>query len=114
MPHIKQESIPMLRSVLAAAFALFAIPITASTTWAENSTDGIVIYSPIEGVSVITVSTAPEDEGDAAETVPAVNVVNQVSAVSVVGWQFWSLRCGIGVPYPSDRIYCGDPLYPLW
>ena len=103
----------MLRSALAAAFALFAIPITASTTLAGNSTDGIVTYNPIEGVTVVTVSTAQEDEGDSADTVPAVNVVNQVSVVSLVTWHTWSLRCGVGVPYPPDRVYCGDPLYPF-
>ncbi len=74
----------MLRSVPAAAFALFAILVTASTAWAGKSTDGIVIYSPLEGVTVVTVSTDLGDEGAAAGEAPAVNVINQVNVVNVV------------------------------
>jgi len=104
----------MLRSVPAAAFALFAILITASTAWAGKSTDGIVIYSPLEGVTVVTVSTNLGEERGAAGEVPAVNVINQVNVVNVViPRRFFSLRCGIGVPYPWLRKYCGDPLYPF-
>jgi len=102
----------MLRSLLAAV-ALFAIPIVPSTTWAGNSTDGIVMYSPIDGVTVVTVSTAIDDEEGSADSTPAVNVINQVNVVNVVTRRSFSLRCGIGVSYPWERTFCLDPLYPF-
>ena len=103
----------MLRSICAAASALFPIVFAASTALAGSSTDGIVIYSPLDGVTVVTVSTDLEE--GSADDAPAVNVFNQVNVVNVVVTRrFFSSRCGIGVPYPSDRVYCGDPLYPLW
>jgi hypothetical protein len=102
----------MLR-ILAAAFALFVGLVAASTAWAGNSTEGIVIYNPLEGVTVVTVSTDLEAEGATGEP-PAVNVINQVNVVNVViPRRFFSLRCGIGVPYPWLRKFCGDPLYPF-
>ena len=103
----------MLRSILAAAFALFAILIVPSATWAANSTDGIVMYSPIDGVTVLTVSSAVDDEEGSADNAPAVNVVNQVNVVNIVTRRSFSLRCGIGVPYPWERTLCLDPLYPF-
>lgn len=103
----------MLRSLLAAAVALFAILLAASTSRAANSTEGIVVYSPLDGVTVVTVSTDLEQEGGAADRVPAVNVINQVNVVNVVARRSFSLRCGIGVLYPRERKFCGDPLYPF-
>lgn len=103
----------MLRSLLAAAVALFAILLAASTSRAANSTEGIVVYSPLDGVTVVTVSTDLEQEGGATDRVPAVNVINQVNVVNVVARRSFSLRCGIGVLYPWERKFCGDPLYPF-
>jgi hypothetical protein len=112
MPPLKQESIYMLKN-LAAAFALFAGIVAASAAWAGNSTEGVVIYNPLEGVTVVTVSTDLEEEGAAGEA-PAVHVINQVNVVNVViPRRSFSHRCGIGVPYPWLREYCGDPLYPF-
>jgi hypothetical protein len=102
----------MLRIIIAAAFALSAIVGFSLTAWAENATEGIVLYTPIDGVTVVTVSTDVEEEGGAAGEVPAVKIVNQVNVVNVLARRF-SSRCGIGVPYPWLRRYCGDPLYPF-
>jgi hypothetical protein len=102
----------MLRMIIAAASVLFAIVVFLPAAWAGNATEGIVLYTPIEGVTVVTVSTDVEEEGGAEGEVPAVNIVNQVNVVNVLARRF-SSRCGIGVPYPWLRRYCGDPLYPF-
>jgi hypothetical protein len=102
----------MVRSIIAAAFAFFAIIISPPALWAGNSTEGIVLYAPIDGVTVVTVSTdIVEDE--ARGEGPAVNVINQVNVVNIVAARRSRLRCGIGVPYPWLRKYCLDPLYPF-
>jgi hypothetical protein len=112
MPRLKQVSITMPK-ILAAAFVLFASIIPASTVCAANATEGIVIYNPLDGVTVVTVSSDLEEEGAAGEA-PAVNVINQVNVVNVVvPRRFYGLRCAIGVPYPWLRRRCGDPLYPF-
>ena len=102
----------MLRS-LPAGVAIFAMLLAASTSRAANSTEGIVIYSPLDGVTVVTVATDLEQDEGGPDGAPAVNVLNQVNVVNIIARRSFSLRCGIGVPYPWLRKFCGDPLYPF-
>jgi hypothetical protein len=98
-----------MKPTIALVVAALAMICSSGPSTARSSTDGIVVYSPIDGVTVVTVA---EVESDLA--VPAageVNVSNHV-AVIVTDRRFRrSHRCGIGVLYPWRRASCGDPLY---
>jgi hypothetical protein len=99
----------MLKTAVVTVFALAAFAVASAPLRAGNATDGIVVYSPIDNVTVVTVSTVV-DTGADSEGSPGVNVFNEVIVVTLRG-HHW--RCGIGVPYPWQRRLCGDPLYPF-
>jgi hypothetical protein len=98
-----------MKTTIALVLAALAMICSSGPSTARSSTEGIVVYSPINGVTVVTVA---EVESDLA--VPAageVNVTNHI-AVIVTDRRFRrSRRCGIGVLYPWRRASCGDPLY---
>jgi hypothetical protein len=94
----------------AAVCAFLGLILSCAPSLAQNSTEGIVVYSPIDGVTVMTVSTRTVDEPESAEA-PSVIVSNRI--VTVIFSSRFHPRCGIGVPYPWQRRLCGDPLYPF-
>jgi hypothetical protein len=94
----------------AAVCAFLGLTFFSAPSLAQNSTEGIVVYNPIDGVTVMTVSTKTVDEPAAADA-PSVIVSNTI--VNVIVSSRFHPRCGIGVPYPWQRRLCGDPLYPF-
>ena len=99
-----------MNPTIALVLAALALICSSGPSTARSSTEGVVVYSPIDGVTVVTVA---EVESDLADDPAAgeVNVSNHI-AVIVTDRRFHrSRRCGIGVLYPWRRASCGDPLY---
>jgi hypothetical protein len=99
-----------MKPAIATVLALLGLILSSVSSIAGSSTEGIFVYSPIEGVTVVTVSEL-EDEAAAGEA-PSVNVSNRIVVITALDRRFRrSHRCGIGVLYPWRRKFCGDPLY---
>jgi hypothetical protein len=102
----------MLKPAAVIIFALAALAVLSPPLSAGNATEGVVVFGPADGVTVVTVSTEFAAEGE-SEELPAVNVFNEITVVTIAPNRLRRLRCSIGVPYPWQRRICGDPLYPF-
>jgi hypothetical protein len=102
----------MPRPAAVIIFAFAALAVLSAPLRAGNATEGIVVFGPADGVTVVTVSTDVA-AGSETEEAPAVNVLNEITVVTIVPRRFRHSRCSIGVPYPWQRRFCGDPLYPF-
>ena len=98
-----------MKLTIATVAAVLGLIVSSGSTLARSATEGIIVYSPIDGVTVVTVATEVESEA-AAEEAPSVNVSNQIVVITDRRFRR-SHRCGIGVLYPWRRKFCGDPLY---
>jgi hypothetical protein len=99
-----------MKPINATVLALLGMILSSGSSIARSSTEGIIVDSPIDGVTVVTVSTEVE-EGAVATEAPSVNVSNRIVVIVPVRRFHRSHRCGIGVLYPWRRKFCGDPLY---
>jgi hypothetical protein len=106
--HAFEAGSMLMKPILAIVLALLGMICASGPSVARNSTDGIRVYSPIEGVTVVTVT---EVESEAVAEAPSVNVSNRIVVISPDRHFRRSNRCGIGVLYPWRRKFCGDPLY---
>ena len=98
-----------MKPTIALVLASLAMICWSGTSTARSSTEGIVVYSPIDGVTVVTVT-----EADSDLPIPSageVNVSNQIVVIVTDRRFHRSRRCGVGVLYPWRRASCGDPLY---
>lgn len=102
----------MLKPAAIIISALAALAVLSAPLRAGNATEGVVVFGPADGVTVVTVSTDVAVEGE-SEELPAVNVLNEIAVVTIAPNRLRRLRCGVGVPYPWQRRICGDPLYPF-
>jgi hypothetical protein len=98
-----------MKPTLAIVLSLLGVICSSGPSIARSSTEGIDVYSPIDGVTVVTV-TEVETVG-APAALPEVNVSNQIVVITSDRRFHRSRRCGIGVLYPERRRFCGDPLY---
>ncbi|MGH6875415.1 MAG: hypothetical protein ACREDW_10395 [Aestuariivirgaceae bacterium] len=98
-----------MKPIIASIIALLGVIYSSGPSIARSSTEGIDVYSPIDGVTVVTVSTKVENEAAAASG--SVNVSNNIVVILSDRRFHRSRRCGIGVLYPWRRASCGDPLY---
>jgi hypothetical protein len=101
-----------MKPVIATVLALLGLMFSSGSSIARSATDGVIVYNPIDGVTVVTVSTEEEHQA-AAGDIPSVNVSNRIVVVVISPDRRFHPRCGIGVPYPWQRKVCGDPLYPF-
>jgi hypothetical protein len=98
-----------MKPTIALVLASLALICSSGPSIARSSTEGIEVYSPIDGVTVVTVTEV--ENGAAVPASESVNVSNEI-VVIVTDRRFRrSHRCGIGVLYPWRRASCGDPLY---
>ena len=98
-----------MKPTLALVVASLAMICSSGPSIARSSTEGIVVYSPIDGVTVVTVTEAESDlTGPSAGEV---NVSNDIVVIVTDRRFHRSRRCGVGVLYPWRRASCGDPLY---
>jgi hypothetical protein len=98
-----------MKPTIALVLASLGLICSSGPSIARSSTEGIDVYSPIDGVTVVTVTEV--ENGAATSASPSVNVTNQIVVINS-GHRFHrSHRCGIGVLYPWSRTFCGDPLY---
>jgi hypothetical protein len=102
----------MMKPAAMIVFALAALALLSVPSRAGNATDGIVVFGPVNGVTVVTVSTDVATGPESGEF-PAVNVLNEITVVTIAANGLRHPRCDIGVPYPWQRRLCGDPLYPF-
>jgi hypothetical protein len=99
-----------MKPTLAIVLALLGMVLSPGSSIARSATEGIIVDSPIDGVTIVTVSTEVEDEAAPGE-VSSVNIFNRIVVVTPDRRFHRSHRCGIGVLYPWRRKFCGDPLY---
>jgi hypothetical protein len=98
-----------MKPTIALVLASLGVICSSGPSIARSSTEGIDVYSPIDGVTVVTVT---EVENRTATAEPAsVNVSNTIVVITLDHRFHRSPRCGIGVLYPWRRTFCGDPLY---
>jgi hypothetical protein len=97
-----------MKPTIVLVLASFAMIYSSGPSIARSSTEGIVVYSPIAGVAVVTVTEA---ESDLAVPAGEVNVSNEITVIVTDRRFHRSRRCGVGVLYPWRRASCGDPLY---
>lgn len=104
----------MLKHSLAALAISLSLPLLCTPSFALNSTEGIVVYSPLSGVTVITVSTDVEADEDLANGAPRVIVENNVVVViSAPSRRLIDLHRAFGQRYlGSKKVYSG-PRYPF-
>src|SRR5215217_6787352 len=88
--------------------AALAMICSSGPSIARSSTEGIVVYAPVDGVTVVTVTEA---ENDLAVPAGEINVSNEITVIVTDRRFHRSRRCGVGVLYPWRRASCGDPLY---
>jgi len=88
--------------------AALAMVCSSGPSIARSSTEGIVVYAPVDGVTVVTVTEA---ENDLAVPAGDINVSNEITVIVTDRRFHRSRRCGVGVLYPWRRASCGDPLY---
>jgi hypothetical protein len=98
-----------MKPTIALVLASLAMICSSGPSIARSSTEGIVVYSPIDGVTVVTVTEAESDL--AVPAAGEVNVSNEIVVIVTDRRFHRSHRCGIGVLYPWRRASCGDPLY---
>ena len=98
-----------MKPTIAIVLASLAMICSSGPSIARSSTEGILVYSPIEGVTVVTVTEAKSDL--AVPAAGEVNVSNEITVIVTDRRFRRSHRCGIGVLYPWRRASCGDPLY---
>jgi hypothetical protein len=110
---IEHLSMTMLKHMLTACVASLTFALSAPVALAGNSTDGVVVFSPIEGVTVITTSVT-ETDVEGAETAPAiVNYNNVVVVIAAPSRRLAALRRAFGYRYTGfHRVYSG-PRYPF-
>jgi hypothetical protein len=99
-----------MKPTLTTVVALLGLIFSSGPSIARSQTAGIDVYSPIEGVTVVTVSTEVNDGAATAEP-RSVKVSNRIVVIVPDRRFHRSHRCGIGVLYPWRRKSCGDPLY---
>jgi len=95
----------MKPTIVLAALAMIC---SSGPSIARSSTEGIVVYAPVDGVTVVTVTEA---ENDLAVPAGDINVSNEITVIVTDRRFHRSRRCGVGVLYPWRRASCGDPLY---
>ena len=95
----------MKPTIVLAALAMIC---SSGPSIARSSTEGIVVYAPVDGVTVVTVTEA---ENDLAVPAGDINVSNEITVIVTDRRFHRSRRCGVGVLYPWRRVFCGDPLY---
>jgi hypothetical protein len=104
----------MLRHLLSAGAASLALVFSAAPSPAANATEGIIIESPIAGVTVVTVSTTEVNDDELVEPAPAVVVSNNiVVVVASPNHRLMRLRRAFGHRYLGFiKVYSG-PRYPF-
>jgi hypothetical protein len=98
-----------MKPTIAIVLASLAMICWSNPSIARSSTEGVVVYSPIEGVTVVTVTDV--ENSPAVTAADPVNVSNEIVVIVTDRGFHRSHRCGIGVLYPWRRAACGDPLY---
>jgi hypothetical protein len=103
----------MLKHLLAAGTASLVLILSGAPVLASNSTGGVILYSPVDGVTVVTVSTAVNDV-ELDDEVPSVIVTNNiVVVVAAPSRRLAYLRGILGQRYLGfKRLYSG-PRYPF-
>lgn len=103
----------MLKHFLSAGVASLALVLSAAPSPASNSTQGIIIESPIAGVAVVTVSSEVNDD-QLVEPAPAVVVTNNIIVVvASPNRRLEQLRRAFGHRYLGFiKVYSG-PRYPF-
>jgi len=104
----------MLKHFLSAGVASLALVLSAAASPASNSTQGIIIESPIAGVAVVTVSTTEVNDDQLVEPAPAVVVTNNIIVVvASPNRRLEQLRRAFGHRYLGFiKVYSG-PRYPF-
>jgi hypothetical protein len=103
----------MLKHMLTACAAFLGLVFSAPFSLAANSTDGIVLYSPIDGVTVITTSITETSEEE-AEAAPAIVNSNQVIVViASPDRRLITLRRAFGHRYLGFKKVYSGPRYPF-
>ena len=98
-----------MKPTIALVLASLALICSSGPSTARSSTEGIEVYSPIDGVTVVTVTEV--ENGAAVPSSGPVNVSNEIVVIVTDRRFHRSHRCGIGVLYPWRRAAYGDPLY---
>jgi hypothetical protein len=111
---VEQQSLDMLKHFLSAGVASLALVLSAAPSPASNSTQGIIIESPIAGVAVVTVSTSEVNDDQLVEPAPAVVVTNNIIVVvASPNRRLEQLRRAFGHRYLGFiKVYSG-PRYPF-
>ncbi|HYN00201.1 MAG TPA: hypothetical protein VET25_10675 [Aestuariivirgaceae bacterium] len=103
----------MLKHFLSAGVASLALALSAAPS-ASNSTEGIVVESPVAGVTVVTVTTTEVNDDKLIEPAPAVVVTNNIIVVvASPDRRLEQLRRAFGHRYLGFiKVYSG-PRYPF-
>ncbi|HEY7748007.1 MAG TPA: hypothetical protein VH933_04965 [Aestuariivirgaceae bacterium] len=103
----------MLKQLLIPA-VLVGLAASTSPSLAWNSTQGVVIDTPVPGITVVTVTSTTVDREDFGAEPPAVNVTNFITVIVYPrNSRLEQLRRAFGHRYLGFKKVYSGPRYPF-